>query len=207
MKARETYTADDTSGRSTDDPVVNAAIAATRNFHLWQNVGSEDGFFSAGDGVNPETSASFSLSPCRRPSSASAPTNSSQSSQNRTSPAESERWNTSQLAKLACDGTDQGEVEVKSAIKNAYERLVNWRRNAFNVPFARSGKAYVDELARLIQTFADGKNTTWVRLETSLCRMPPVAAAVAFFRTFRQICQASGEEIALVESGTSQRTV
>ena len=49
-----------------------------------------------------------------------------------------------------------GEEEFYSAITNAYEKVVTWRRNLFNVPFGASGKAFVDELATLIKGFADG---------------------------------------------------
>ena len=50
---------------------------------------------------------------------------------------------------------DQSEVQFCNAIQNAYEKVVGWRRNLFNIPFGASGKAFVDVLAALIKGFAD----------------------------------------------------
>ena len=44
------------------------------------------------------------------------------------------------------------------AISDAYERVVHWRRNVFNVPYGASGGAFVDELARLIRGFAEANS-------------------------------------------------
>ena len=52
--------------------------------------------------------------------------------------------------------THEAGSERERTISNAYEHAVTWRRNIFSVPFGASGKAFVDELAGLIQAFADG---------------------------------------------------
>ena len=49
----------------------------------------------------------------------------------------------------------QNEDDFCAAIANAYEIVVKWRRNLFNVPFGASGRAFVDELAALIKLFVD----------------------------------------------------
>ena len=41
-------------------------------------------------------------------------------------------------------------------IASAYEQVVHWRRNVFNVPYGATGGAFVDELAGLIRSFAEG---------------------------------------------------
>ena len=43
------------------------------------------------------------------------------------------------------------------AIESAYEKVVHWRRNVFNVPFGVHGAAaFVEELADIISGFAEG---------------------------------------------------
>ena len=49
----------------------------------------------------------------------------------------------------------QNEDDFCAAIANAYEIVVKWRRNLFNVPFGASGRVFVDELAALIKLFVD----------------------------------------------------
>jgi hypothetical protein len=40
-------------------------------------------------------------------------------------------------------------------INDAYEEIVNWKRNVFLVPSGRVGKSFIQELARIYQAFAD----------------------------------------------------
>ena len=58
----------------------------------------------------------------------------------------------------ACDRDERMDPERARAlaILSAYEKVVTWRRNVFNVPFGAHGNAFVDVLAGLIQAFADG---------------------------------------------------
>ena len=37
-----------------------------------------------------------------------------------------------------------------------YDEVIHWRRNMFSVPVGRAGTQFVHELARLLQSFADG---------------------------------------------------
>ncbi len=48
------------------------------------------------------------------------------------------------------------ESEFQEAITQAYEKVVHWRRNVFNVPFGAAGGEFVFELAALIKSFAEG---------------------------------------------------
>ena len=43
-------------------------------------------------------------------------------------------------------------------VRRAYEIVMKWRRNLFLVPYGSAGGRFVDELAKLIQSFADGSN-------------------------------------------------
>ena len=45
--------------------------------------------------------------------------------------------------------------EAITAIDNAYNKAVHWRRNIFSVPSGQAGKKFVLELARLFRSFAD----------------------------------------------------
>ena len=47
----------------------------------------------------------------------------------------------------ACSGPD--------AISSIYDEIVHWKQNLFQVPSGSFGKAFVMELARLYQTYAD----------------------------------------------------
>ena len=54
-----------------------------------------------------------------------------------------------------------GPSEVSSeqfvqTVNAVYSEIVYWRRNVFSVPSGKAGKAFVSELARLFQSYADG---------------------------------------------------
>ena len=51
-------------------------------------------------------------------------------------------------------GPYQGEA-LSEIINTAYDEVVHWRHNIFQVPSGSSGKAFVSELARLFQAYAD----------------------------------------------------
>ena len=53
----------------------------------------------------------------------------------------------------SCTGED-----FCTSINSAYEEVVHWRRNIFQVPSGSSGKAFVSELARLFQAYADSSS-------------------------------------------------
>ena len=51
-----------------------------------------------------------------------------------------------------------------AAIESVYEKVVHWRQNVFNVPFAAHGAAFIEELADIINGFAEGtsvKQIAW----------------------------------------------
>ena len=54
-------------------------------------------------------------------------------------------------------GTIHGE-ELCALVNQAYEEVVHWRRNLFQIPSGSAGKAFMTELARLYQAYADGSS-------------------------------------------------
>ena len=67
----------------------------------------------------------------------------------------SSRGSSSSLGALSCAEENDHSAFVRM-VDSAYEVVVHWRRNLFIVPFGEAGSAFVEELARLIQGFADG---------------------------------------------------
>ena len=52
-----------------------------------------------------------------------------------------------------------GEVDGKQfacALNRVYEEVVQWRRNLFKVPSGKAGKAFVRELSRMFNAYAEG---------------------------------------------------
>ena len=65
----------------------------------------------------------------------------------------------------ATSSTSDGSPGVETSLKDfaeqvraAYELVINWRRNLFIIPFGSAGTDVVDELARIIQCFADNSD-------------------------------------------------
>lgn len=52
-------------------------------------------------------------------------------------------------------GNFQG-AELHQTMKETYDKIVHWRCNIFQVPSGSAGKAFLAELARLYQAYADG---------------------------------------------------
>ena len=50
-------------------------------------------------------------------------------------------------------------------INKAYDKIVNWRQNLFPVPTGTTGNSFVQELARLLQAFADGSSLECVSMK------------------------------------------
>ena len=50
----------------------------------------------------------------------------------------------------------------------AYDEAIHWRRNLFSVPVGRAGTQFVNELARLFQSFADGSALEGVALKAAM---------------------------------------
>ena len=68
-------------------------------------------------------------------------------------------------------GNNQGE-EYCAKVNQAYEEVVHWRRNLFQVPSGSAGKAFVTELARLYQAYTDGSSLESVALKA--CTVAPI---------------------------------
>ena len=49
-------------------------------------------------------------------------------------------------------------VDFCAMISNAYEEVIHWRRNVFLIPSGSAGKAFVSEIARLFQAYADSSS-------------------------------------------------
>ena len=61
-------------------------------------------------------------------------------------------------------GSCSGEVFC-TKINLAYEEVVHWRRNLFQVPSGSTGKAFVSELARLFQAYADSSSLECIAMK------------------------------------------
>ena len=51
-----------------------------------------------------------------------------------------------------------GGLEMYNAITKIYDEIIHWRQNLFLVPSGNAGSSFVQELARLLQAFADGSS-------------------------------------------------
>ena len=58
--------------------------------------------------------------------------------------------------------------EFSSRIDTAYEALLSWRRNLFQLPSGKAGKSFVAEQARLFEAFAAGSVLESVALKAAL---------------------------------------
>ena len=61
-------------------------------------------------------------------------------------------------------GSSRSDLGSTARFSCAYEKVVHWRRNLFNVPFGKAGGSFVDEIADLIKSFAEGtslRNVAW----------------------------------------------
>ena len=61
-------------------------------------------------------------------------------------------------------GDLSGEVLIQR-INIAYEEIVKWRRNIFLLPSGKAGKAFISELARLYQSYADNSTLECIALK------------------------------------------
>ena len=68
-------------------------------------------------------------------------------------------------------GNVPGE-ELCALMNQAYEEVVHWRRNLFQIPSGSTGKAFVTELARLYQVYADGSSLESMSMKA--CTVAPI---------------------------------
>ena len=54
------------------------------------------------------------------------------------------------------DQTDT--IALAKTIEHAYDEIVLWHRNPFNIPFGAAGRAIVLELSRLILAYVEGSS-------------------------------------------------
>ena len=64
-------------------------------------------------------------------------------------------------------GDLRGE-DFTQVIEAAYAETVTWRRNLFNIPSGKNGKAFVSELARLFRSFAEATALELVALKAAM---------------------------------------
>ena len=60
---------------------------------------------------------------------------------------------------LASPAFSWGEYEASTfaqTLEEAYDEVVHWRRNLFQIPFGNAGKSFVLELSRLFRAYAEG---------------------------------------------------
>ena len=57
---------------------------------------------------------------------------------------------------------------VTSLLDTAYKEVVHWRRNCFTIPKGNTGKAFVNELARLFAAFASGTTLESVSIKATI---------------------------------------
>ena len=67
---------------------------------------------------------------------------------------------------LTCWSSYEGKAYY-DAVTNAYNEVIHWRRNVFLVPSGTTGKAFVSELARLMQSYADGSSLESIAMKAS----------------------------------------
>ena len=60
-------------------------------------------------------------------------------------------------AGVGANNAELNEDLFRNTIASAYERVVHWRRNLFNVPYGAAGAAFFDELVALIKGFAEAE--------------------------------------------------
>ena len=63
-----------------------------------------------------------------------------------------------------CWGSYEGTAHY-DAVTTAYNEVIHWRCNVFLVPSGTTGKAFVSELARLMQSYADGSSLESIAME------------------------------------------
>ena len=68
-------------------------------------------------------------------------------------------------------GNIQGK-EFHVIVNQAYEEVVHWWRNLFQIPSGSAGKAFVTELAHLYQAYADGSSLEGVAMKA--CMVAPI---------------------------------
>ena len=60
------------------------------------------------------------------------------------------------------------EVSAEQFINTASAEVVHWKRNIFSVPSGRVGKAFVNELAWLFRSYADGSALECIALTAAM---------------------------------------
>ena len=59
-------------------------------------------------------------------------------------------------------------AEVDQELSKVYEEVVHWRRNLFKIPSGRHGKAFVQEMASLFQSYADASAREKIALKATM---------------------------------------
>ena len=54
-----------------------------------------------------------------------------------------------------------------SAVTSAYQEVVHWRKNSFQIPVGNTGSAFVSELSRLYRAYAEGSALECIALKAA----------------------------------------
>ena len=60
-------------------------------------------------------------------------------------------------------------VKFSEDVDLAYNEIVHWKQNLFMVPSGKIGRAFTDELTRLLMAYGEGNNLQKVALMSSSC--------------------------------------
>jgi hypothetical protein len=77
-------------------------------------------------------------------------------------------------AKFRWGEVEEGE-DFACALNRVYDEVVQWRRNLFKVPSGKAGKAFVRELSRLFNAYAEGSALESVAMKAAMT-MPATPA-------------------------------
>ena len=60
------------------------------------------------------------------------------------------------------------ELRVCSKLSRIYDEIVQWKRNLFKVPSGNAGKAFVRELTRMFNAYAEGSALECVAMKAAM---------------------------------------
>ena len=64
--------------------------------------------------------------------------------------------------------SDRDRSEVEDEINLIYSEIVHWRRKIFKIPSGKHGKAFVSEVARLFQLYADASSMEAISITAAM---------------------------------------
>ena len=58
--------------------------------------------------------------------------------------------------------------ELSQTINTYYEEVVHWKKNIFKIPSGNAGRAFVNELVRLLRTYSDDSAMEGIALKVAM---------------------------------------